>query len=76
MKTNLKTFPRMDPPCENMFGDRHAMILWYLDFKKEIGKKIMELEHADRTAYGKALLLEILGELPDSSVQSHEVEEK
>lgn len=36
---------------------------WAAAFEKEIRQRIRKLERADRTAYGKELLLEILGEV-------------
>lgn len=39
-----------------------AVIEWRTNFDKELRERIKALEIADRTAYGKAILKEILGE--------------
>jgi hypothetical protein len=35
---------------------------WFEGFEKELRERIAQLEKTDRTAYGKAILKEILGE--------------
>lgn len=63
MEFNLKNRPKWCSAFEgHELSHRMSIEEWFEGFEKELREKMAQLERTDRTAYGKSILKEILGE--------------